>query len=269
MLYQFQKLNNVLDTWGFPKIKTTSGFQSIRTDFRKAFEAGKIDFRDDGIYLIHEGREWKGYMYMPTYKVAKYGQVSRFHLKRCSVIDDFITSGMFKTYYQWSNNKLNDITDRDTGIVYKEQCLQLCNNCRSEIIDSITDTEDFFDTLEKSEQNEVDIEVDIFGYVRGKERISKEYRRKRGFVCESCSISPKETIHKRFWHTHHIDGDKTNNKESNLECLCILCHSSKDIRHEENFDVKRLKYELNSFIKLYKEELIRIKNPFLNRINKL
>lgn len=121
MLYQFEVLDRKLDEWGFPILKGNSGFQSIRTDFKKAYEAGKIEFRDDGIYLIHDGQEWKGYMYMPTYRVEKYGQVSRFHLKRCSVIDDFITSGMFNTYYHWSNNAHNDIIDRDTKKIIRNK----------------------------------------------------------------------------------------------------------------------------------------------------
>lgn len=265
MLYQFEILDKKLDEWGFPIINGNSGFQSIRTDFKKAYEDGKIEFREDGIYLIHDGQEWKGYMYMPTYRVEKYGQVSRFHLKRCSVIDDFITSGMFNTYYHWSNNAHNDIIDRDTKKVHKEQTLQLCSKCREELFDEIVDTEDFFNTVASDDSNDSDIEIDIFGYAREWQKISKNYRAKQDFKCESCSIQITNPVDRRYLHTHHKNGDKTNNKESNLECLCILCHSYKDIRHEENFDKKRMLKEICAFVKSYRTDLAKINNPYLKR----
>jgi len=265
MLYKFDKLDKKLDEWGFPIINGNSGFQSIRTDFKKAYEAGKIEFREDGIYLIRDGHEWKGYMYMPTYRVEKYGHVSRFHLKRCSVIDNFITSGMFNTYYNWSNNAHNDIIDRDTKKVHKEQTLQLCTKCREELFDEIVDTEDFFDSLDKSVIEEDNIETDIFGYTRDWQKISKAYRTKKNFTCESCGIKIDSLIDRRYLHTHHKNGDKTNNSESNLECLCILCHSFKDIKHEENFDKKRMLKEISAFVKSYRTELVRINNPYLKR----
>jgi hypothetical protein len=265
MLYKFEELKKKLDEWGFPNINNKSGFQSIRTDFKKAYEEGKIEFREDGIYLIHDGKEWKGYMYMPTYRVKKYGHVSRFHLKRCSTIDDFIKSGMLNTYYNWSNNAHNDITDRDTKEVYKEQTLQLCSKCRKELFDEIEDTEKFFSTLASDNSNNSDIEIDIFGYTREWQKISKNYRAKQGFKCESCSIQITNPLHRKYLHTHHKDGDKTNNKESNLECLCILCHSYKDVRHEENFNKKRMLKEISAFVKLYRTDLERINNPYLKR----
>ena len=266
MLYQFEKLARRMDEWGFPELESGSGFRSIRTDFKQAFDAGKIEFRDDGIYLLHDGQEWKGYMYMPTYRVQWYSQVSRFHLKRCSVIDDFISGGMFRTYYQWSNNKTNDIEDRDTNETHSEQTLQLCSRCREEIFDNIEDTEDFFDTLETEEVEETSKEVDIFGYDREWQRISRAYRKKMNYTCEECGIEIPDRTGYRYLHTHHISGDKTNNRESNLECLCVLCHAYKDIRHEENFDRKRMKNEIRAFINKYRDKLGG--NAFLTRFDR-
>lgn len=264
MLYAFENLNKKLDLLGFPKIKGGSGFQTIRTDFKEAYQAGKIEFRDDGIYLIHEGNEWKGYMYMPTYRVNKYNSFSRFHLTRCSVIDDFITGGMFNTYYQWSNHQTNDIEDRDTGKNYPNQILRLCSRCVQQLIDTdIQDTEDFFNTLDKEELENNDIQVDIFGYVKGKEKISKVYRSKMGYKCEKCGIICKSHLHRRWWHTHHIDGDKTHNYESNLECLCVCCHSQKDRMHQKNFNNNKWSRQIESFVKEYKNELEKLNSSCL------
>jgi hypothetical protein len=263
-LYKFGKLDAKLTEWGFPIIDSKSGFQSIRVDFTKAYKAGKIEFREDGIYLIHEGKEWKGYMYMPTYRVAHYGDVSRFHLTRCKVIADFISKGMFNTYYIWSNNKTNDIEDRDTGEIHKDQTLQLCSNCKKAIL-GIDNTEDFFETLDITEQKDTNIEVDIFGYDKNWQKISRVYRQSKDYVCENCGIKPVNNFDKRFWHTHHKNGDKTNNNQSNLECLCVLCHSYKDHSHKENFDKTRMKRELYSFVKQYDKDLRKVGNPYLKQ----
>ena len=44
---------------------------------------------------------------------------------------------------------------------------------------------------------------------------------KQGFVCNSCKKPPK------FWEFHHIDGNRSNNKPSNCEGLCLDCHADK------------------------------------------
>jgi len=257
-LYKFGKLDAQLTKWGFPIIKGTSGFQPIRVDFKKAYNKGKIEFREDGIYLIHEGREWKGYMYMPTYRVTHYKDVSRFHLTRCSTIDNFITKGMFDVYYIWSNHKCNDITDRDTGEIHKDQTLQLCSNCREKIIE-ITDTENFFETLDTAAGTDT---TDIEGYPLNWNEISRKYRKSKDYTCEKCGVKSKRRIDDRYWHVHHKDGNKTNNQKSNLECLCVLCHSNADLTHEENFTKPRMKPEVDAFVKQYIMELQTVKNPY-------
>jgi len=262
MLYAFDKLDSNLDTLGYPKMKSGSGFQTIRTDFKQAYEAGKIEFREDGIHLIHEAQEWKGYMYMPTYKVSKYDSFSKFHITRCTVIDDFMRSGMFNTYYKWSNHQVNDIEDRDTGLNHPDKTLKVCSKCVSQLINiDIKDTEDFFNSLDKEKQGNQDLQVDIFGYVKGWEKISKAYRATKNYTCEECGVKCTSTMHRKWWHTHHRDGDKTNNYESNLECLCVCCHSRKDQVHEVNFNNHTWKRHIEIFVKLYRIELTELKSP--------
>ena len=263
-LYQFQNLSQKMDELGYPKIDKTSGFQTIRVDFKEAYNSGKIQFKDDGIYLAHGDKSWRGYMYMPTYRVSKYNSFSRFHLTKCSVIEKFINGGMFNFYYKWSNHDLNDITDRDTGHIYKDKKLNLCSRCVEELMDGeILDTEDFFNSLEKEEKEEQEIEVDIFGYVRGKEKISKTYRLEMEYTCEQCGVKCKNNMHRRWWHTHHKDGDKTNNRKSNLECLCIGCHSQKDVIHQNNFNNTKWKNQIAFFVKTYYDDLKELNSPLI------
>jgi hypothetical protein len=260
-MYKFEKLDAKLTEWGFPIIKDGKIFPPlIRKSFKKAYNEGKIEFRNDGIYFIDDnGKAWKGYIYMPKYRVKHFGKLPSFHLRKCNTIEDFINNGLLNGYYEWSNNERNNIIDRDTGQIHEQQILKLCNYCKHSVFNiTITDTEIFHQTLGE------DIEKDIYGYPINWQKISKQYRISKDYTCESCGIKPINNFDKRFWHTHHLDGQKTNNHLQNLQCLCVLCHSYKDLVHEENFDKTRMKWVLDRFIKKYKTELKRINNSYLN-----
>ncbi len=253
-LYQFDSLKEKLDEWEFPVIENNTGFRVIKgIDFEQAFKAGSISFEDDGIYLNYEGKKYRGYMFIKEPYISEYNNYPKFHLTKCEIIQRFIEEGKFKQRYEWANSNKNDLIDKTTRKIYPDKVLEYCGYCRKMIFEGIKTTEDFFETLD-TEKNSTEIEIDIFGYVKGKEKISKEYRAKKEYTCESCGIKSERAIHNRYWHVHHKDGNKTNNSRSNLECLCVLCHSRKDIRHKENFNENRMKKELDTFIGIYREE---------------
>src|SRR5690606_37713480 len=189
MLYKFDHLDIWLDENGFPKIHGGSGFQIIKgIDFEKAYKAGIISFEADGIYLEYEGKKYRGYMFIKEPFIERYGTYPKFHLTRCQTIEKFILEGRFKIRYEWSNSNINDLIDKTSKQVYKDEKLEYCGYCKRELLYHIEDTQDFFDSLDKSELEEENIEVDIFGYVKGKEKISREYRQKTNYCCEKCTI---------------------------------------------------------------------------------
>ena len=61
-------------------------------------------------------------------------------------------------------------------------------------------------------------------------KISYNYRKSKNWKCEQCGID--FTYDKKNLHTHHIDGNKANNRFSNLKALCYNCHS-KQPKHEQ------------------------------------
>ena len=61
--------------------------------------------------------------------------------------------------------------------------------------------------------------------------ISTKMKIKRDYTCENCGWRDKNEYLQRFIHTHHQNGDKTDNGKDNLRVLCIECHSNVDIYH--------------------------------------
>ncbi len=56
-------------------------------------------------------------------------------------------------------------------------------------------------------------------------KISDDFRVFKRWICDDCN---ENFSHKKsFLHTHHINGDKTNNNYSNFEALCYDCHSKR------------------------------------------
>lgn len=256
MLYKFDKLNNKMDDWGYPKVDLSDAYRVVREDFRKAWEDNKIVFEGDGIYYLDGDHKRKGYMYMDTYKVEELHTFPKFHLVECQVIRNFINGGLLNTYYRFSNAVSNDIIERTNDkIVYPDKVLQLCSFCQKMITDDIDTTENFFDTLNPDDMKNTDEEMDIFGYSRNWNKLSKDYRKHVQFTCEECGIQIANRLDQRFLHTHHVNGNKLDNSKSNLQCLCICCHARVDANHESNFSVARMKRELKAFIDKYGDQL--------------
>ncbi|MGC5009764.1 HNH endonuclease signature motif containing protein [Streptosporangium sp. DT93] len=70
------------------------------------------------------------------------------------------------------------------------------------------------------------------GYDRTWRARSERIRRERPW-CEAPGCGqPSE-------HVDHIDGDKTNNQEWNLQALCRSCHSRKTVKHDGGFGNER------------------------------
>jgi hypothetical protein len=260
-----EKLSDFLDKKGYPSV-SPKGFAIIRKDLSTQENAGNIEYREDGIYLKFNGREYKGYIYIKNPNVSRFG-FPKFHISECITIKDQKLKQNFVGKYFWHNSSTVSLEDRANGETYENVTLELCWNCRK--IGTPNTTEAFHDSLKENQQSvetEKKIEVDFFGYVREWQQISQKHKEKKNYTCERCHIQ-MEGIDKRYIHSDHKNGDKTHNHESNLESLCILCHCYKDELHRENFGKRRMKVELKTFINKFRNRLVEINNPHLERYN--
>ena len=269
MAFKFEKLEAYLKKKikGFKKAEVQSGFQiiKIKRDFKKAYQEGKIAFREDGIYLKEDGKEYRGYMFLSEYSVSlgntdNRSNLPKRHLVKCKTITDFLEKGTFKYRYQWTNSKENDITDRLTGKIYKDKYLDLCGNCKNCLGGKTEEvTEEIYKGL--LEQEVTSKKVNRFtGRSTEWRKISREFRASKDYKCERCKVQAKERGDYKWWDAHHKDRDRTNDDWSNLECLCIVCHANVDDYHKSMLKRKK---RYKAFKAAYQADLKACGNPYI------
>jgi hypothetical protein len=264
-LYKFKNLQKKLNEDGYQEV-LESRFEIVKKDFTQEEAKGNITFKNDGIYLKINGDDQKGYMYIKTADIDQYG-FPKFHTSNCQVITTQKNQNRFQNHYFWSNSNKVDIKQRGSTVIHKDVNLQLCGYCRNAAnINNYSDTNGFFNLLDiqtPTTNRNRDVELDIYGYTKDWQFISKLYRTKMNFTCENCSIKINDNYDKRFLEVHHKNGDKLNNSDSNIECLCVLCHSNEDKKHQENFSKKNNQIKIKSFVERYKNDLLECNNSYL------
>ncbi len=243
-IYDFPLFKRALLRLGID-VGQTGGYTIVRaSDVIFQNGHGNVEFENDkgdkGIFVQdRKGHYHQVFMYKRDYHLERYGK-PRYHICQCETIQEFINSGSFKQHYRYANTEKVPVMDMDN---YNEDTvvdnLPLCHYCADIMGKDYSKgmpVEQFVAILkEAGEAVDEENEVDIFGYVRNWESISLAYRTKHEFRCEQCGYQAETELAKRFIQVHHIDGDKLNNKENNLRCLCIKCHANVDAKHQTNF----------------------------------
>ena len=73
-------------------------------------------------------------------------------------------------------------------------------------------------------------------------RISRETRKLANWICACCGVNCTENT--GLLHVHHMDGNRGNNKPSNLEVLCVACHKAQPLHGKMQYKpAEKLKLE--------------------------
>ena len=245
-IYEFPLTKAALKKRGID-VECTGGYTVVKpTDVIFKNGRGNVEFQNDkgenGIYIKDSyGHYHQVFMYKRDYHLIRYGS-PKFHICQCDTIQEFMDSGGFRDHYRYANTNEVKVLDMDNGL--REETvsdLQLCAYCANMLSAQYhrgMPLENFVEILKaagETDQEEEAKEVDIFGYVKKWQQISDAKRLVENYTCEICGYQADNMFDRRFIHVHHKDGNKLNNKLSNLQCLCIHCHAHIDAIHKKNF----------------------------------
>ena len=256
-IYKFEGLKRLLTSKGYI-VEEAKGYREIENvEVELDDVRNKMEFTDEGIFLNDDVTKSKQqiFLYKRDYYLSQFGK-PRYHTHKCEVIQDFINKGRFHDYRR-ANTDVVMVRDRDDDYIDKEvSCLPLCKYCEKMTINyQGKDSSEFVELLKQAKKAEAPLkkkaEVDIFGYTKDWEKISREYRESHNYTCEECGITIEDPFDRQFIQVHHINGDKTDNSPNNLKCLCIHCHANVDDTHRKNFNRGANAMLLDGFYRKY------------------
>jgi hypothetical protein len=212
----------------------------------------QVEVLNDGSF-VYKGRRVIVYIR----DVAEYGsrtkerELPRFHLAVCETLTRMMDEGRYKKRYV--------VSTRDDGffqiqrirndlIKKSDEHLSVCQHCLHELNYSGF-TRFLSSPVKRRRVNEFSIQTFFEAYGRSCvwatpkfdsenappnvyginfHRIAKGIKEQRGYRCENtaCGVNLSAPHHQKFLHAHHIDADKSDNRPSNIQLLCIRCHAN-------------------------------------------
>jgi hypothetical protein len=223
-----------------------------------------IKIQEDGTFE-YKGQKVLVYIrdqrYNPRYGRGEY----KFHISNCETINRYIQNNRFDRYVvstRTDGKFLVNIKNSVTNSFEKKNVimeLKVCKNCLLNLSykgyrghydpESIKiyknfKLEEFFEqysTRHTTTPTHTDTNAPDDLYPDDFEQISRKIREECDWTCQNCGIKVKPE-HRNFMHIHHINGVKSDNKRTNLKCLCIKCHAEQPDHEHLQFSPDYFKF---------------------------
>lgn len=202
------------------------------------------------IYIKNQSQGVNPYNKTSTYK---------FHLCNCKTIQDMVLKGRKDRYV--ATSRADGIFPVNAQNYYKEilVSLELCKNCRDILIHNGMYKEPFSlknfyeeyqpdipKTFRRTEQVPITEK-----YAPDHTERANKYKQSIHYKCQGCGVDCSQ--HRSYLHMHHVNGEGTDNKRSNLKILCVICHMEQPF-HDHMKGNPRFQKEAQIVRQLQKEQ---------------
>lgn len=217
------------------------------------YDPSKIEIDEDGFAFYKNGEERMLLFYYKQFFYTNWSgsrKLPKYHIVNCETRKEY--GGFF-----FANKMPVKVTSRETQQTTIEK-LELCKNCSRQVFKSWWETnQPWYDSVlkyisEKNHKPSFFTIGELKGYHVMWRQISEAYRESVGFKCESCRIDLSNQEDRKWLHTHHKNGKTEDNRPTNFQALCLLCHS---LRHKEKLTKGTGFLEVQEFIDNYKNRL--------------
>ena len=243
------------------------GFSQVDTEHQLL----SIEGRQILLYIKDHGF---GNKFEETLKSPEKG--NRFHVAYCTTLKNMEARGRIERYVA-TNNVSGEFTIAAKAQEAKAK-LRVCQNCLKmlnykgsksdnsayrhsvefDLTEFFATYSSFFRAMPKgTEESNVN-------YSESWSEISKRYREKKNYTCEKCRVNLSHF--KSLCHTHHINGVKSDNSETNLQVLCADCHRKEHIDHmfvsrEHMQTIAKLRYQQGIGKNVSWDEALKLVDP--------
>jgi hypothetical protein len=232
---------------------TASGARLTEDELDRLTSGTGLDVSFEEIVVLDDGTlAYKGRRVLLYIRdVNHYGRregLPKYHLSNCNVLQDARRSGRFGRRYVIANRtdgifQINMLSGGRTAA--SSERLNVCQVCLSTLrIDGFSfqieqqerrrrvkvfSPQKFFDLYPIDLHTQLPQygadEAPLNKYSDGFRETSTNFKASTNWHCQMCGLDLSAHSLRKFLHTHHRNGDKSDDMQTNLRALCVECHA--------------------------------------------